>query len=657
VAIRYVRPPAASTARSQPRDVAETDTSTLPLATGHWRTGSARTLPMSEPRLTPVDAPTHGARTHTCGALRADDAGQTVTLMGWVDTRRELGGLTFVDLRDRYGRTQLVFSPELDADLAAVAYRLRGEDVISVQGEVRVREAGPNARLATGEVEVWVRAMEVLAVADTPPFVVTENDPKAAGAGEDLRLTYRYLDLRKPSLQKNLLLRHRLYQATRAYFDRHDFVEVETPVLMKSTPEGARDYLVPSRVHPGQFYALPQSPQTYKQILMVAGMDRYVQITKCFRDEDLRADRQPEFTQIDVEMTFATEEGVYGLVEGLIADIWRETRGIEVETPFPRMPYAEAMRRYGSDKPDLRFGMEIADVTDAVAGSGFGPFAADGARVVAIRVEGQAERPRKAMDTLDKTVVRQTIGASGLFYAKLPADGSDFTSSVKEEALPREHVQAAIDATGAQAGDLVLMLAGPERKVFAQMGDLRLHMARETGLIPEGADGPWRFLWVTDFPLFEYSEEDGRYYAMHHPFTSPKPEDFPLLETDPGAARARAYDLVLNGSEIGGGSIRIHRPDLQRRMFGLLGITDEEAERRFGFLLEAFRYGAPPHGGIALGLDRLVMLLTGAGSLRDVIAFPKTQQATELMSNAPDTVDAGQLAELHIAPAGKALDS
>ena len=600
--------------------------------------------------LTPTDAPTHGDRTHTCGALREGDAGQTVVLKGWVDTRRNFGGLQFIDLRDRYGLTQLVFSPEIDAELSDLAEKLRGEDVVSVRGEVRVRER-KNPEMATGDVEVYVSDVEVLAVSDTPPFVVSANDPKSTQAGDELRLTYRYLDLRKPALQRNLLLRSKLYQSARRYFDAHDFVEVETPVLMKSTPEGARDYLVPSRVHPGRFYALPQSPQTYKQILMVAGMDRYVQITKCFRDEDLRADRQPEFTQIDVEMTFATEEGIYALVEGLIADIWRDTRGIEVETPFPRMPYAEATRRYGSDKPDLRFGMEIADVGGAVQGSGFKVFDSvldEGGAVVAIRVEGEGDRGRKPMDKLDKEVVRKQIGAGGLFYAKLPSDGSDFSQSVKDDVFSRERMQAVIDAVGAEAGDLVLVLAGPQPKVFEQMGDLRLHLARETGLVPEGADGPWRFLWVTDFPLLEYDEDDGRYYAMHHPFTSPAPEDVGKLDSAPGEVRARAYDLVLNGSEIGGGSIRIHRADVQARMFDLLGISEEEAERRFGFLLDALRYGAPPHGGIALGLDRLVMLLTGASSLRDVIAFPKTQQAAELMSSAPDVVDPEQLAELHI---------
>ena len=602
-------------------------------------------------RLSPIDAPTHGDRTDTAGALRQSDAGREVVLKGWVDATRDFGGLTFVDLRDRYGITQLVFSPELDAGLAALAERMRGEDVISVRGEVRERER-KNPDLPTGDVEVYVSDVEVLAVADTPPFVVSENDPKSTRAGDELRLKYRYLDLRKPGLQKNLLLRSRLYQSVRRYFDAHDFVEVETPVLMKSTPEGARDYLVPSRVHPGQFYALPQSPQTYKQILMMAGLDRYVQITKCFRDEDLRADRQPEFTQIDVEMTFATEEGIYALVEGLIADVWRDTRGIEVPTPFPRMPHADAIRRFGSDKPDLRFGMEIADVSDAARGSDFTVFESvldDGGAVVAINVPGEGDCGRKPMDKLDKDVVRKQIGAGGLFYARLPSDGGAFSQSVKDEVFSRDKMQAVIDAVGAQTGDLVLVLAGPQPAVFEQMGALRLHMARETGAMPAGADGPWEFLWVTDFPLLEWSEDDGRFHAMHHPFTSPAPQDLGKLAEAPGEVRARAYDLVLNGSEIGGGSIRIHRADVQRRMFDLLGISEDEAQRRFGFLLDALRFGAPPHGGIALGLDRLVMLLTGATSLRDVIAFPKTQQATELMSGAPDVVDPEQLAELHVA--------
>ena len=605
---------------------------------------------MSEPpRLTPTTNPRHGRRTHTCGALRSDDVGREVVLKGWVDTKRNLGGLVFADLRDRYGLTQLVFTEEESAEAYATAEKLRGEDVISVTGVVREREAA-NPDLPTGGVEVYVRDVEVLNVAEPLPFVVSAHEERQQKASEDLRLQYRYLDLRRPHLQRNLLLRHRLYQAVRRYFDAHAFVEVETPILMKSTPEGARDYLVPSRVHPGQFYALPQSPQTYKQILMVAGLDRYVQICKCFRDEDLRADRQPEFTQIDVEMTFATEELVFELIEGLMAAVWQETRGIEIPTPFERMTYAEAMRRYGSDKPDRRFGMELVDVTEAVRGSGFRVFEGTlegGGAVVALRVEGEGGRGRGQMDKLTDWA-KQKLGVPGVFYVRLPADGSAFTASVKEEALPRPYVQAVVDAAGARAGDLVLLLAGPQPRVFEQMGGLRLHLGAELGLIPEGADGPWDFLWVTDFPLFEYDEEDGRFYAMHHPFTSPKPDDLDLLDTDPGRARARAYDLVLNGSELGGGSIRIHDRNVQRRMLGVLGIGEEEAQRRFGFLLDAFRYGAPPHGGIALGVDRMVMHLTGAASLRDVIAFPKTQAATEPMSGAPDFVDPAQLAELHI---------
>lgn len=594
----------------------------------------------------------HPTRTHTCGELNSADKGATVVLKGWVDTRRDLGGVIFIDLRDRHGFTQIVFSPQDNPKAYELASTLRNEFVISVTGEVSLRsEDTVNPKIRTGEIEVKVHDLAILNTSEPLPFQVSVRDEKGTLANEDLRLKYRYLDMRRDELQSNLVLRHRVYQSTRSYFDKHDFVEVETPVLMKSTPEGARDYLVPSRVHPGKFYALPQSPQTYKQILMIAGMDRYFQIVKCFRDEDLRADRQPEFTQIDVEMTFATEEIVYELVEGLIAQIWKQSRGIEIPTPFPRLTYKEAMERYGSDKPDLRFGMEIQDVSEEASGTGFRLFdtaVADGGKVVAIVVPGEGDRGRGAMDRLDKDVVRKRIGAGGLIYFKLPSDGTGVQSSVKDEVLPTTAVERIVAKVGATSGDLVLLLCGPSPKVLEQMGALRLNMASETGLIPEGAEGPWSFLWVTEFPLLEWDADAGRYFAMHHPFTSPHPEDFGQMEDAPGATRARAYDLVLNGVELGGGSIRIHSRDVQSKMFELLGIGEEEAQQRFGFLLDAFRYGAPPHGGIALGVDRIAMLLTGAQSLRDVIAFPKTQRAQEVMVQSPDEVDETQLKELHI---------
>ena len=595
---------------------------------------------------------THASRTHTCGALRRDQVGQTVILKGWVDTRRDLGGVIFIDLRDRYGLTQIVCSPQDNPAAYAVADTLRSEYVISVRGRVAPRsEETINPKLPTGAVEVRVEELIVLNTSEPPPFMISAHEEKRRHTNEDLRLRYRYLDLRRPEFQQNLFLRHRLYQATRRHFDRHDFVEVETPVLMKSTPEGARDYLVPSRLYAGKFYALPQSPQTYKQILMVAGLDRYFQIVKCFRDEDLRADRQPEFTQIDVEMTFATEEGVYGLIEELMQGIWKETLGVEIPAPFPRMTYADALATYGSDKPDTRFGLKIHDVSAAFAGSGFRVFdnvlAHDG-KIVAIRVPGEGDRGRGAMDRLDKDIVRKRIGAGGLVYFKLPSDGSETYSSVKAAVLPAEYVAKAIERIGAQAGDLVLVLAGPAPKVLEQMGTLRMHMGRDLGLIPEGNEGPWNFLWVTDFPLLEWNEDEQRYVARHHPFTSPHPDDLGTMFDNPGATKARAYDLVLNGFEIGGGSIRIHNRAVQSQMFRLLGIDEEEAQHRFGFLLDAFRYGAPPHGGIALGVDRIAMLLTGSTSLREVIAFPKTQSAQELMVRSPDTVDAYQLKDLHI---------
>ncbi len=595
----------------------------------------------------------HGHRTHTCGELRAEHAGREVVLKGWVDTRRDLGGLIFVDLRDRWGLTQIVLHPQQSPAAYALGEDLRMEYVVSIRGRAQLREVpARNADLPTAGVEVVVDDMIVLNTSDPLPFTVSTHEGRQQNASEDLRLKYRYLDLRRPELQKNVLLRSRLYQSVRRYYDSLDFVEVETPVLMKSTPEGARDYLVPSRVHPGKFYALPQSPQTYKQICMIAGLDRYFQIVKCFRDEDLRADRQPEFTQIDVEMTFATEDLIYEVTEGLMATIWRDAKGVDLDIPFPRIKYDEAIRRYGADKPDLRFGMEIEDVSEAIRGSGFRLFdgAIDGGgAVVAIRVEGMGDMGRGQLDKIDRNVVRAKLGGGGLIHFRLPSDGGEVQSSVKAEVLPAEYVAAAVKQVGAAAGDLVLVMAGPAPKVFEQMGGLRLHMARDLGLISESADGPWKFLWVTDFPLLEFSEEDGRYYAMHHPFTSPHEDDLERLATDPSAVRARAYDLVLNGTELGGGSIRIHRSDVQARMFHALGIDEAEQKARFGFLLEAFRYGAPPHGGIAFGLDRIAMLLAGAPSLRDVIVFPKTQSAQEPMVASPDVVDERQLADLHIA--------
>jgi aspartyl-tRNA synthetase len=595
---------------------------------------------------------THGHRTHTCGELRTEHIGQTAVLKGWVDTRRDLGGLIFVDLRDRYGITQIVFNPQDNPETAKLAESLRFEFVISVKGKVVGREVeAKNTELATASIELEAQDMLILNTSEPLPFMVSTHEGKQSNASDDLRLKYRYLDLRRTELKENVMLRHRVYQSVRRYYDGEQFVEVETPVLMKSTPEGARDYLVPSRVHAGKFFALPQSPQTYKQILMVAGFDRYFQIVKCFRDEDLRADRQPEFTQIDVEMTFATEDLIYKTAEGMIAAIWKDVKGVDLQLPFPRMSYDSAIRKYGSDKPDLRFEMELHDVTGAFSGSGFRVFdsiADEGGAVVAMVVPGWGDTGRGKLDKLDKDVVRHKLKGGGLFHFRLPTDGSGVQSSVKEEALPLSFVQKAIDQTGASTGDLVLVIAGPSPKVFEQMGSLRLHMATEMGLISDNADGPWKFLWVTDFPLLEYDEEAGRFHAMHHPFTSPAAADMAKLGTDPGAVRAQAYDIVLNGSEIGGGSIRIHRPDVQQMMFDALGIGKEEAQTRFGFLLDAFKYGAPPHGGIAFGLDRIVMLLTGASSLRDVIVFPKTQSAQEPMVQSPDVVDDHQLADLHI---------
>ena len=579
-------------------------------------------------------------RTHTCGQLRKSDIGSTVTLTGWVDVRRDLGGVVFIDLRDRYGKTQVVFAPQHEQKAHEIAQSLRSEFVISVTGTVEHRPVGTeNPELPTGEIDVAGIDLCILNKAETPPFPIEDG----IEVSEDIRLKYRFLDLRRPLMQNNLLLRHRVSQITRAYFDRNGFIEVETPVLMKSTPEGARDYLVPSRIHRGKFYALPQSPQTYKQILMVAGYDRYFQIVKCFRDEDLRADRQPEFTQIDVEMSFVDENDVLAMTEGLIVDIWGQAMGVGLQTPFTRLTYKEAMERFGSDKPDARFGLEIRDCSTIVAKSAFRVFSetvAKGGIVAGFAVPGLAGYTRNQLDMLTDYV--KSLGAGGLIYLKCQADKVE--SSVDKFVTPAES-KAMAEAIGAKPGDLGFLISGPWKKALPILGTLRLEMATRMNLIPAGK---WNFLWVTDFPLLEYSEDEKRYVAVHHPFTSPKPEDLSMLDNDPANVRARAYDLVLNGTEVAGGSIRIFDSELQSRMFGLLGIGPEEAKTKFGFMLDAFRYGAPPHGGIAFGFDRIIMLMAGQKSIRDVIAFPKTSSAMSLMDDSPSTVDKKQLDELHI---------
>jgi len=580
-------------------------------------------------------------RTHTCGELRKTDTGKQVILNGWVDTRRDLGGVIFIDLRDRYGKTQLVFSPQDDAESHAIADQLRTEYVIGIKGVVENREdMNINPKMATGEIDIRCSDLVIYSKAETPPFEI-KDDTKV---NDDVRLKYRYLDLRRPSMQEKLMLRSKAYHVIRSYFNQNEFAEIETPVLMKSTPEGARDYLVPSRVNPGKFFALPQSPQTYKQILMVSGMDRYFQIVKCFRDEDLRADRQPEFTQVDVEMSFVDEENIYLLMEGLIQKVWKELAGIDVQAPFPRMSYDTAMTKYGSDKPDTRFDCTFVDFSDIVAKSEFRVFTktvADGGIVAGFVVPGQGVLGRGVMDRLTDRA-KSELGAGGLIYIKNNKD--ELFSSVGKF-VSEDITRAMVEKAGAAEGDLILILAGKPADVYNQLGGMRLIMGHEYNLIDYTKNN---FLWVTDFPLVEYSAEEGRYFAMHHPFTSPKDEDVEKMSTDPLSIRARAYDLVLNGSEIGGGSIRIHNRDIQSKMFELLGIGEEEAQEKFGFLLGAFKYGAPPHGGIALGLDRMMMIITGAKSLREVIAFPKNQKAQSLMDNCPDTVEQKQLDELHI---------
>ncbi len=579
-------------------------------------------------------------RTHTCGELTAENIGDEVILNGWVGPRRDLGGVIFIDLRDRYGITQVVFT-ETDEKLHAKAEELRAEYVVGVKGKVITRgDENVNTNLVTGEIEVEATDLIFYSEAETPPFEIKDG----IATNEEVRLKYRYLDLRRAEMQEKMMLRSKAYHAIRSYYHKNDFVEVETPVLMRSTPEGARDYLVPSRVNEGKFFALPQSPQTYKQLLMVSGFDRYFQIVKCFRDEDLRADRQPEFTQVDVEMSFVNEDDIYTYHEGLMKMIFKETINVDIETPFPRMTYDDAMNTYGSDKPDTRFGMEFKDFSDIVKDAEFKVFSgtvANGGGVIGITVPGQGEMGRGAIDRLTDRVKKET-GAGGLIYIKMQEDGPMCSVG---KFLTEEIVSEMVEASGAEKGDLVLILAGPKSDVLNQLGQLRLMMGKDLGLID---NSKFNLLWVTDFPLLDWDEETRRYHAMHHPFTSPKEEDMELIDTDPAAVKARAYDLVLNGSEIGGGSIRIHNRKVQQRMFELLGIGEEEAEEKFGFLLSAFKYGAPPHGGIALGLDRIVMLLTGAKSLRDVIAFPKNQKAQSIMDNSPDVVDKHQLDELHI---------
>ncbi|HEY6360564.1 MAG TPA: aspartate--tRNA ligase [Vicinamibacterales bacterium] len=578
-------------------------------------------------------------RTHTCGTLRAEDVGAEVVLLGWVHRVRDLGGLLFVDVRDRGGITQAVFDKD-DEALMNKAKRLRSEYVVGVSGRVQRRSAETvNPKLATGDVEVVVRQLTILNEAKTPPFPIADESP----VSEDVRLKYRYLDLRRPGLQRNIVLRHRVTSAIRQYFDRNGFLEIETPILGKSTPEGARDYLVPSRVHPGEFYALPQSPQLFKQILMIAGMDRYVQICRCFRDEDLRADRQPEFTQVDVEISFALPETVFGVIEPLMRDVFAVI-GKEIQTPFPRMAYSEAMAKYGSDKPDLRPGMEIQDIRELFRDSSFSVFreiVAKGGTVRGFVIKNAGGYSRSAVDGIVDQA--KQLGAAGLSWARRADDGT-VTSSVTK-ALGEEGVRQLLDATSTANGEILLVTAGEPDATSKLLGQLRLNLAKKAGLLDADA---YAFTWVVDFPLLEWDPEERRYVSMHHPFTSPLDEDMGKLDAEPQDARAKAYDLVLNGSEIGGGSIRIHDAAMQSRIFSLLNISEEDARARFGFFLEALEYGTPPHGGIALGLDRIVAILSGETSIREVMAFPKTAAAVDLMTDAPSPVDTRQLRELHL---------
>ena len=580
-------------------------------------------------------------RTHRCTELSAAHVGQEVVVTGWVQRRRNLGQILFITLRDRSGLLQLSFNENTEKELFEKAETLRSEYVIAARGTVVSRGADANKSMKTGDIEIDVKELRILSEAETTPFEILENiDTK-----EELRLKYRYLDLRRPDVQNNLILRSKVTQSVRRFLEKEGFIEVETPILQKSTPEGARDYLVPSRVHPGNFYALPQSPQLFKQLLMVSGYDRYFQIVKCFRDEDLRADRQPEFTQIDMELSFVDADDVMSINERLIQKVFKETMDVDVELPIQRMTYKEAMDRFGSDKPDLRFGVELQDLTEVVKGCGFAVFEnaiANGGTVRAINAKGMGDLGRKQIDSLVK--YGQDFGAKGVAWHQVRTDGEEKSSFAKF--LTEETLTAIKEKMGADKDDLILVVADKPSVVFATLGALRLEVARRLDLINKDE---FRFVWITEFPLLEYDEEAGRYVAMHHPFTMPMDEDLELMETNPGAVRAKAYDLALNGVELGGGSIRIHQNDVQKRMFNLLGFTNEQAEERFGFLLNAFKYGVPPHGGLAFGLDRMIMLMCKAESIRDVIAFPKVKDASCLMTEAPGVVDQNQLDELSIA--------